>query len=109
MTSPFTGLEFDSVIMDNAMVISNPLTNEKTTYEIEDDFVKIPLSAFKNVKLITNSEAQTLLDVSYTRIRELVLNETLQSFNIGETRYFKLEDVLEYKKNRKTGRPRKVE
>lgn len=108
LTSPFTGLDFKAFEIDDMLIFHNPISNEKITLKVEDGNIMLPLDLCEHVEIVNTVEAANILCVSRQRIREIVQNETLQSFNIAGQTFFKFDDVLEYRRTRKAGRPRKV-
>lgn len=108
-SDPFTGAPIDAIQLEqDVLIFDAPLTNDKIVCQIVGDHIKIPLQRFEHVELVDAKEAAMELHVSRQRMIQLVESETLKPVYLGKTQYFALDDVLEYKKIRKNGRPKKV-
>ena len=108
-SDPFTGAPIDAIQFEqDVLIFDAPLKGDKIECRIIEDHVQIPLKCFEHVELIDAKEAAMELHVSRQRMIQLVESETLKPVYLGKTQYFALHDVLEYKKIRKNGRPKKV-
>lgn len=109
LTDPFTGAPLEAVRMEDHLIFDRPLKAEKLVCHIvEKDYVKLPLKCFEYVELMDGKEAAMELHVSRQRMVQLVEANILKPVYLGKTQYFSRADVLEYKKSRKPGRPKKA-
>lgn len=106
-TDPFAGIDFTVVAHDDEIRFMHPITNETVTAHLDGETLSIPLSAFERVETMNVKETCDTLEISRQRLSQLVANDILIPFYIGDSQHFRTADILEYKQNRKTGRPRK--
>lgn len=106
-SDPFTAGGFSAVEIDDALIIDNALTGEKMRFEIEDDTIRLPLEMCAPIEIVDAQTAAMTLHISRQRLSQLVTAKVLHPIYLGNTQYFIEEKVLEYKRNRKNGRPRK--
>lgn len=106
-TDPFTACDFLAVQIDDTLTITNAMTDEKMTFKIEDEAICVPLSLFEHVETLDVKETCDILEISRQRLSQLVNANTLHPIYIGSSQHFVYEEVLNYKKRRKTGRPKK--
>lgn len=59
------------------------------------------------IELISSQEAAALLDMTRQGVNLLVHNGRLPAYKVGGRLYFNPDDVQEYKRTRRMGRPRK--
>lgn len=111
LTDPFTGVEFDA-IEDSAgnIVASMPLAHMeiKACYDAKTHRYEIPAIWFKHCPTCTFTETADLLHVSTQRVTALVKSGMLQAHTLPNgNRVILLDDITDYNKSRKNGRPRK--
>lgn len=108
---PFTGGQFEANVFDWEMIVYNQLTNtmQHYPYDAEHDCYLVPRKLFADYDIIQAREIAEILGVSHQRVYTLMDKGTLPVVTIGDTRYCKRVDVLEYAANRKIGRPRKAD
>lgn len=110
LTCPFTGIEFNAIIdADNNLYVKHPITGEvnKINYNSSIKKYNLPKSLFKHIDTISLSEAADILGVSRQRISAIAANSTIEPFTVNGQTVFKRADVLQYKRTRKIGAPRK--
>lgn len=107
-TDPFSGAELEGVIINDVMHLTHPIHNIKMMFDIEDEYVKVPLFLFEHIDLVTFADAAKILDITIQGVHNLSSREVLQTIELSGKKYFKLKDVLKYKEERKRGRPRKA-
>lgn len=106
-TDPITGIQFYAPMFNNRILLTNAITGEKMNCPISHGDVCIPLSWFKDVEMANSPEVCEELKITRARLSQLVSKEVLKPIHIGNEHYFLREHVLEYKRTRKNGRPRK--
>lgn len=106
-TSPFTGVDFTAVESNSELIVTNVITGKQMHLPLINDQVHVPTSLLKHVDMIDAKEACMKLHISRQRLSQLVNAETLRPIFIGNSQYFLIDDVLEYKGKRKNGRPKK--
>lgn len=106
-TDPLTAVGFQGVRIDDTITITNALTGEPTVFKIFDDCIMLPLKMCEPIKVINAQETCMKLHISRQRLSQLVNTEMLHPIYLGNSQYFVLDSVLEYKRNRKVGRPKK--
>lgn len=106
-TCPLTGITFDAIMDEHEMIVTNPLTEKAITFSINHGFVQIPISMFKSVPLLTPTATAYELGVTRQRVDQLSKTNKLTPHYIANTLMFIKDEVLEYKKQRKNGRPKK--
>lgn len=111
LTDPFTGIGFDA-IQDSAgnIVTSMPLCHMeiKARYDAKRHSYEIPAIWFEHRPTCTFTETADLLHVSAQRVTALVKSGMLQAHTLPNgSRVILLDDITDYNKNRKNGRPRK--
>lgn len=111
LTCPFTGIDFDCIEDDNGNITaSNPILNMPVTmkYDCETHSYTVPAIWFDKLETASYIQAAQNLKVTYQRVVALVKNGMLQSHKLPNGKNVILyADLLEYKQNRKSGRPRK--
>ena len=107
LTCPFTGCEFQGFKHNGKLHFSHPLLHEMFSANVVDGKIIIPERLFAHVETITPNDAMEILDVSRQRISQLVNDEVIPSHIVNGQTVFLKSDVLDYKENRKAGRPRK--
>ena len=113
LTCPFTGIEFQAFKepKTHKLYFANPLTHEMVSAKwdkVSNTYV-IPAEMFRFVETCTTVEAMEILDVSRQRISQIVNDNVIPSHIVNNQPVFILSDVLQYKENKKPGRPRKVD
>lgn len=108
-SDPFTGAPITAIVLNDQLIFDDPYHKDESIvcHVIDEDYVTIPLKLFQRKELIESKDACMELVVSRQRISQLVEAEILTPIYLGNSQYFLLEDVLDYKKTRKPGRPRK--
>lgn len=110
-TCPFTGVEFQAFKEPHTkkMFFAHALDHEMfgITWDMERDCFIVPAYMFRHIPTCTPAEAAEILDVSRQRVSQLVNDDIIPSHIVNNQPVFILKDVLEYKENRKNGRPRK--
>ncbi len=106
-TDPFTGAPFEGIEIDDEITIPNAITGEPCVFKIKDECIMLPLEMCEAVQIINAQETCMKLHISRQRLSQLVNNEMLHPIYLGNSQYFVLDAVLEYKRNRKVGRPKK--
>lgn len=61
------------------------------------------------IKLVSPKDAKQMLCVSRQRIHQIIKAKTIPVYYICKDPYFMEKDILEYKANRKSGRPKKTQ
>ena len=111
LTCPFTGVEFEAMQDENGNLhVINPLTGNifyVLTANSCNDFI-IDKRLFTHVETVTISETSDILGVSRQRVGAIAANKTIPPHTVKGQTVFLLSDVLEYKKNKKPGAPRKA-
>lgn len=105
-TDPITGTPFDAPVFKDYMVLTNAITGEKVHCRIVRDVVYMPLRWFDHVALMSSPDVCGELKITRARLSQLVSKEVLKPIHIGNEHYFMSNQVLEYKRNRKNGRPK---
>lgn len=111
LSCPFTGVEFTALeYADGRIVVKHPLTDELLTVNWNCSIKRynMPKEFFEHIPTVTPKEASEILDVSKARISQIIETQTIPTHEICGKTVFILSDVLEYKKNRKVGAPKKV-
>ena len=113
LTCPFTGIEFQAFRepKTHKLYFANPLTHEMVSAKwdkVANTYV-IPVEMFRFVETVGTSELAEMLDVSRQRVSQIVNDNVIPSHIVNNQPVFILSDVLQYKENKKPGRPRKVE
>lgn len=106
-TCPFTGGEFEAVHMQESWIITHPLTGDTIRCPLDGPYLMVPLSALDRKCTMTPAEAADMLQVSRQRIDQLTAAGKLCQRYVNGSPVFLENDVVEYKGNRKNGRPRK--
>lgn len=107
-TCPLTGAEFNATAEDDgSLSVTNPITGNIENYRIQNNKICIPIGAFDHVPMIDETQAAKMLNVTKQRINFMAKNKQLHSCIIGGRRFYRESDILNYKKQRKTGRPKK--
>lgn len=109
LTCPFTGVNFQGFKHDGKLYFNHPLLHEMNACTCENGKITIPESLFVRIDTITPGEAMEILDVSRQRISQLVNDNVIPSHIINGQPMFIKSDVVQYKENRKIGRPKKDE
>lgn len=114
LTCPLTGCDFEVITTDekNPMfekfLMSHPIEHYPFKAYVNERYeLCIPLKYFEHVETVSVTKAAELLNVSRQRIHQLVNSSVLNAHVVNNQPVFKLDDVLEYKRTRKLGRPRK--
>lgn len=111
MTCPFTGVEFNALqYADGRIIVKHPLTDELLTVNWNCSIKKfnVPKEFFEHIPTVTQKEASEILDVTMARISQIADAQIIPTHNVNGKVVFLLDDVLEYKKTRKVGAPKKV-
>lgn len=110
LTCPFTGIEFNTIEdSDKNLYLKHPYTGTTTkiNYDALGHFYIVPAELFTHIDTITPSEAAEILHVTRQRISAIAANATIPTYTINGQTVFLLNDVLEYKRTRKIGAPKK--
>lgn len=114
LTCPLTGCGFEVITtneenpMFEKFLMSHPIEHYPFEAYVNERYeLCIPLKCFERVETVTPSEAANILNVSKQRMSQLIRSNVLNAHIVNGQPVFKLEDVLEYKRTRKLGRPRK--
>lgn len=109
LTCPFTGASFQAFEREDKLYFARALDHEmySVTYDKQANCYIIPKELFRHVEIITPGGACEILNVSRARISQLLNDEIIPAHLVNDQPMFILSDVLEYKENRKPGRPRK--
>lgn len=110
LTCPFTGVEFTALKdVDNNLYFNHPLTGQalRVNYNCSIKKYNVPKEMMKHIETVSLSEAAEILDVSRQRVSTIAQTEVIKPKTVNGQTVFLLHDVLEYKKNRKVGAPRK--
>ena len=92
LTCPLTGVDFIALeTADGNLIATNPITHEEVrlNYNSSCNRYYINPEHFKRIELVTLTEAAEILNISLQRVSKIAI------------------DVLEYKRTRKVGPPRK--
>lgn len=106
-TCPLTGASFDAVHLENSLVAINPLNGAQIAYPIRNGYIMVPLWSLEEIETLTPVQAADYLDVSRQRIDQLAATNKICQRYVNGSPVFLKSDVVEYKNNRKNGRPRK--
>ena len=109
-TCPFTGMAFCALERnDGGFIFYNVVDNSKIeiVYNPETKCFEIPKESFRHVETLSVKEASEVLGVSRQRIDTLLKNGTIACIKNNNVCLLIKNSVLEYKKYRKTGRPKK--
>lgn len=113
LTCPFTGVEFEGFKEQGLgkFFFANPLEHEMTSvkYDHATNSITVSLDDFAHVETVTPDEATDILMISRQRMSKIVNEDVIHAHIIAGKPILKLEEVLDYKENRKPGRPRKAE
>lgn len=110
LTCPLTGVDFTALEMaDGNLICTNPITHEEVrlNYNSSCNRYYINPEHFKHVELVTLTEAAAILDISLQRVSKIAADGIISTCVIGATKYMQKAHVLEYKRTRKVGPPRK--
>ena len=110
LTCPFTGCEFEAEETHYGNYkITHPLTGENFLVGINIyDTIELNSDLFKHIDTVTLSEAAKILNVSRQRVSAIASKNVIPSKIVNNQTVFLLSDVIEYKRNRKPGAPRKA-
>lgn len=106
-TCPFTGADFEAVRSLDTICVVHPLTGEHITMYVNGGHVEVPLSYLKRIQTMTPTQAAEYLSVSRQRVSELAKTGILQEHYVAGNQMFLANDVIEYRRTRKNGRPKK--
>ena len=113
LTCPFTGVEFEGFKETSLgkFFYANPLDHEMASvkYDPNTNCITISLDDFAHVETVTQDEATDILMISRQRMSKIVNENVIPAHIIVGKPVLKLAEVLDYKRNRKPGRPRKAE
>lgn len=113
LTCPFTGIEFEGFKEPSLekFFYANPLNHEMSSvkYDSATNSIVISLDDFSYVETVTPDEATDILMISRQRIYKIINDNVIPAHMIAGKPVLKLDEVLNYKENRKPGRPRKAE
>lgn len=116
LTCPLTGVEFELLILEDELqpftkaIAAHPIEHYPLDIYMNERFeICIPYKYFEHVQTVTRKEASEILNVSPQRITQILADELIATHEVNGTQVFKLKDVLEYKENRKLGRPARKE
>ena len=110
LTCPFTGVTFEALqTADNNIIGRNPITGNEIRMNFNSSCNRYYIypDAFKKIETLTLSEAADVLEISVQRISKMVNDGVIPSFEIDGKKKTTLESVLEYKKTRKVGAPKR--
>lgn len=109
LTCPFTGCEFEANIdAFNNICMLHPLTGKLLYFHCTSNGYVIPQEYFEHLKTVSLSEAAKILNVSRQRVSAIASKNVIPSKTVNKQTVFLLNDVLNYKHNRKPGAPRKA-
>ncbi len=112
LTCPFTGVMFNALeSADGSLIAHNPITGEnmRIGYNAPAKRYLIDKRAFELTETLTTSEAMEELEISRSRISKIVKDNVIPTFEVNGSPMFRKSDIIEYKRTRKAGRPRKEE
>lgn len=112
LTCPFTGVTFKALTdVTGNLYFNNPLTGEacRINYNISIKKYNMPKEYLKHVPTVTLTETAEILEVSRQRVSTIAQTGVIEPKTINGQTVFLLDEVLEYKENRKVGAPRKVD
>lgn len=113
LTCPFTGVEFQAYkdAKLQRLYYANPIEHEtmSVNYDPSTNSITINLNDFNHVELVTPEQATDILAISRQRIYQIINDNVINAHTIAGRPFLKLCEVLDYKQNRKPGRPRKAE
>ena len=110
LTCPFTGLDFTALQdADGNLHVKHALTGQmlKVNWNKSVKRYNMVKDSFKRIETVNVSEAMEILEVSKQRMSQIMLNGMIPVFTINGKARMILADVLEYRDNRKIGRPKK--
>ena len=115
LTCPFTGVEFELKTLDEKMLVplSKAITHHPLLHVPVDVYINerwevcVPLKYFDYIETVTPIQASEILGVTRQRITQIMQDNVIDSHTVNGSVVLKLSDVLEYKDNRKPGRPEK--
>lgn len=111
LTCPLTGNDFTALRMANGSVIAtNPITRKEVRmiYDAETNTYSINADDVRYIPLCTYADAVKILGISIQRISKLCKDGTLVAYRLtNNQKRIDKDSVLNYKKNRKVGAPKK--
>ena len=107
LTCPFTGVNFQGFKHNGKIMFNHPLLHEMCSATIDNGKIIIPANLFAHIETVTPNEAADILCVSRQRISQLINDDVIPSHMVNGQPVFIETELLEYKENRKAGRPRK--
>lgn len=111
MTCPLTGCEVRAVKDEqNNVYVKHPLTDEifKAKYICQSNEYVLPAQLFEHIETVTLSEAAEILGVTRQRVSTIANSGVIKPKIINNQTIFVRDEVLEYKRTRKVGAPRKA-
>ena len=113
LTCPFTGVEFEGFKEPSLgkFFYANPLEHEMKSVKFDPitNSITISLDDFAHVETVTPDEATDILMISRQRMYKIVNENVIPCHIVAGKPVLVLSQVLDYKQNRKPGRPRKAE
>lgn len=112
LTCPFTGVEFTALTdVCGNLYFNHPLTGEacRVNYNVSIKKYNLPKEYLKRVETVTFSEAAEILEVTRQRIYAIAQANTIKPRTVNGQTVFLLDEVLDYKRSRKVGAPRKAD
>ena len=111
LTDPFTGIDFTAIRYDDKTIIAiHPLTGEtiRLPYDFESNAFMLPAHVMKHIDAVTLTEAAEELNVSLQRVSTACKTGKIAMKTLPNgSKMILRDDLRNYKKNRKNGRPRK--
>lgn len=114
LTCPLTGCAFEVITTndENPMyekyLVNHPLEHYSFEAYVNERYeLCIPLKYFDHIETVSAADAAKMLDVSRQRMSQLTNSNKLNAHMVNGQPVFKLDDVLEYKRTRVIGRPKK--
>lgn len=109
-TCPFTGCAFSGLVdADENLYVVHPLTGETLRINYNANIKKYNLDkkVLKWIATVTLAETADILGVSRQRASAIAQSGVITPKTVNGQTVFILDDVLEYKRARKVGAPRK--
>ena len=112
ITCPFTGHVVNATKDEDTktLYMQNAITHEPIVcmYDFEKDCYCIPARILmQKYDLVSMTHAAYILGVTRQRISYIAKHEIIKPYTVNDKTMFMRSDVLDYKKNRKVGAPKK--
>ena len=110
LTCPFTGVEFTALTdVTGNLYFNHPLTGKvcRVNYNCSIKKYNLPKEMLKHIETVTLTQTAEILEVSRQRVNTIAQTGIIKPKTVNGQTVFILDEVLDYKRNRKVGAPRK--